>query len=43
MFVLSPQQLLEEKQVYEKGTGRKPLQKDLDSMTILKRIIVELS
>lgn len=43
MFVLSPQQLLEEKQVYEKGTGRKPRPKDLNSMTILKRIIVEIS
>jgi hypothetical protein len=35
MFVLSPRQLLEEKQVYEKGTGRKPRPKDLHSMTIL--------
>jgi hypothetical protein len=37
--VLSPQQLLEEKEVYESGTGRKPRPKDIESMKILRGII----
>jgi hypothetical protein len=37
--VLSPQMLLEEKQVYEEGTGRKPRSKDFESMKILRGII----
>jgi hypothetical protein len=43
VHVLSPQMLLEEKQVYEEGTGRKPRPKDLESMKILSGIIDELS
>jgi hypothetical protein len=42
-LVLSPHQLLDEKLVYESGTGRKPRQKDYESINILKRIIRELS
>ncbi|WML48565.1 hypothetical protein RCG23_25665 [Neobacillus sp. PS3-34] len=38
-FVLSLQQLLEEKQVYEQGTGRKPRPKDIESMKILRNMI----
>lgn len=41
--VLSPQMLLEEKQVYEEGTGRKPRSKDFESMKILLGIIETLS
>ncbi|MFD2446870.1 nucleotidyltransferase domain-containing protein [Bacillus sp. CGMCC 1.16607] len=41
-YVLSPQQLLEEKQVYENGTGRKPRQKDIESMRIIQSIIENL-
>jgi hypothetical protein len=41
--VLSPQQLLEEKEVYEMGTGRKPRPKDFESMKILRKIIDTLS
>jgi hypothetical protein len=37
-FVLSPFQLLEEKLVYEQGTGRKPRPKDIYSMKIIQRI-----
>lgn len=37
--VLSPQQLLEEKQVHEQGTGRKLRPKDLESMKIIQGII----
>jgi hypothetical protein len=43
MNVLSPQMLLEEKQVYEEGTGRKPRPKDFQSMKILREIIDMLS
>lgn len=38
-YVLSPYQLLEEKEVYEQGTGRKPRLKDLESMKILRNMI----
>lgn len=38
--VLSPQQLLDEKAGYERGTGRSPRPKDLESMAILRRLIV---
>jgi hypothetical protein len=38
-YVLSPLQLLEEKQVYEKGTGRKPRPKDIESMRVIQRIL----
>jgi hypothetical protein len=38
-FVLSPFQLLEEKLVYEQGTGRKPRPKDIESMKIIQSII----
>jgi hypothetical protein len=41
--VLSPQMLLEEKLVYEEGTGRKPRPKDLESMKILSGIIDTLN
>ncbi|MDR6555002.1 nucleotidyltransferase domain-containing protein [Paenibacillus qinlingensis] len=41
-LVLSPRQLLEEKEVYER-IGRKPRQKDLESKKILHRIIAELN
>lgn len=41
--VLSPQMLLEEKLVYEEGTGRKPRPKDFESMIILRGIIETLS
>lgn len=37
--VLSPHQLLEEKEVYELGTGKKPRPKDLHSMRIIREII----
>jgi hypothetical protein len=37
--VLSPEMLLEEKLVYEEGTGRKPRPKDFESMRILREII----
>ena len=37
--VLSPHQLLEEKQVHEQGTGRKLRPKDLESMRIIQGII----
>ncbi|MFC9777258.1 nucleotidyltransferase domain-containing protein [Paenibacillus chitinolyticus] len=40
--VLSPRQLLEEKEVY-KQIGRKPRSKDEDSKNILHRIIAELN
>jgi hypothetical protein len=37
--VLSPHQLLEEKETYEQGTGRKPRPKDLESMGVIRNII----
>jgi hypothetical protein len=37
--VLSPKMLLEEKLVYEEGTGRKPRPKDFESMRIIREII----
>ncbi|WP_088072317.1 nucleotidyltransferase domain-containing protein [Gottfriedia luciferensis] len=37
--VLNPQQLLDEKIVYEKGTGRKLRAKDIESMKIIQGII----
>ncbi|CAG9609943.1 nucleotidyltransferase domain-containing protein [Pseudoneobacillus rhizosphaerae] len=37
--VLNPQMLLEEKLVYEEGTGRKPRPKDIESIKILQGII----
>ncbi|PEJ57187.1 hypothetical protein CN692_13620 [Bacillus sp. AFS002410] len=37
--VLNPLQLLEEKKVYEKGTGRKLRPKDIESMKIIQDII----
>lgn len=39
MNVLNPHQLLEEKEVYEQGTGKKLRPKDLESMKIIKEII----
>lgn len=41
--VLSPCQLLEEKLVYEKGTGRKLRPKDIESMRVIKGIIDSIS
>ena len=38
--VLSPEQLLEEKADYQKGTGRPPRTKDLQSMKTLNQIIM---
>lgn len=38
-YVLSLKQLLEEKEVYEEGTGRKPRPKDVESMKVLRGII----
>ncbi|PGS49378.1 nucleotidyltransferase domain-containing protein [Bacillus sp. AFS041924] len=37
--VLNPNQLLEEKKIYEKGTGRKLRPKDIESMKVIQRII----
>ena len=37
--VLNPYQLLEEKKVYEKGTGRKLRPKDIESMKVIQGII----
>ncbi|WP_404428936.1 hypothetical protein [Sutcliffiella horikoshii] len=39
--VLNPYQLLEEKRVYEQGTGRKLRPKDHKSIEILQQIINE--
>ncbi|MFF2458961.1 hypothetical protein [Peribacillus simplex] len=39
MNVLNPYQLLEEKKVYEQGTGRTLRPKDLKSMEIIQKII----
>jgi hypothetical protein len=41
--VLSPHQLLEEKEVYESGTGRKLRPKDYESMRIIRGIIGDRS
>ncbi|WP_254664545.1 MULTISPECIES: hypothetical protein [Bacillaceae] len=41
--VLNPYQLLEEKKVYEKGTGRKLRPKDIESMKIIQGMIDEIS
>ncbi|MFK9091446.1 nucleotidyltransferase domain-containing protein [Bacillus salipaludis] len=41
--VLSPHQLLEEKKVYEQGTGRKLRPKDLESIKIIQEIIDALN
>ncbi|WP_419471548.1 nucleotidyltransferase domain-containing protein [Gottfriedia acidiceleris] len=41
--VLNPYQLLEEKKIYEKGTGRKLRPKDIESMKVIHAIIDELS
>ncbi len=38
--VLSPQQLLEEKEGYEKGTGRPLRPKDLQSIAVLRQIVL---
>lgn len=43
IYVLSPYQLLEEKKVYEKGTGRKLRPKDIESMKVIKGIIDSIS
>ncbi|MDP4170484.1 MAG: hypothetical protein Q8906_07720 [Bacillota bacterium] len=43
MNVLNPRQLLEEKKVYEQGTGRKLRPKDIDSMKIIQEIIDSIS
>lgn len=43
VHVLNPYQLLEEKMVYEKGTGRKPRPKDIESMKIIQQIIQTMS
>lgn len=39
--IVNPQQLLDEKEGYERGTGRLPRSKDLDSMRSLRRLIPE--
>ncbi|MFD4707902.1 nucleotidyltransferase domain-containing protein [Gottfriedia sp. NPDC058432] len=41
--VLNPYQLLEEKKVYEKGTGRKLRPKDIESMKVIQGIIDAIS
>ncbi|WP_235832768.1 nucleotidyltransferase domain-containing protein [Gottfriedia acidiceleris] len=41
--VLNPYQLLEEKMVYEKGTGRKLRSKDIESMKVIQGIINSIS
>lgn len=41
--VLNPYQLLEEKKVYEQGTGRKLRPKDVESMKIIQGIIDSIS
>jgi hypothetical protein len=41
--VLNPYQLLEEKKVYEKGTGRKLRPKDIESMKVIQGIINSIS
>ncbi|MEH7453128.1 nucleotidyltransferase domain-containing protein [Gottfriedia acidiceleris] len=43
MNALSPYQLLEEKKVYEKGTGRKLRPKDIESMKVIQGIIDSMS
>ncbi|MEH7613730.1 nucleotidyltransferase domain-containing protein [Gottfriedia acidiceleris] len=43
MNVLNPNQLLEEKKVYEKGTGRKLRPKDIESMKVIQGIIDQIS
>ncbi|MGG0174900.1 nucleotidyltransferase domain-containing protein [Gottfriedia acidiceleris] len=41
--VLNPYQLLEEKKVYEKGTGRKLRPKDIESMRVIQGMIDSIS
>ncbi|SFB27126.1 MULTISPECIES: nucleotidyltransferase domain-containing protein [unclassified Bacillus (in: firmicutes)] len=41
--VLNPHQLLQEKKVYEQGTGRKLRPKDIESMKIIQGIISSIS
>ncbi|WP_286133871.1 hypothetical protein [Bacillus sp. AFS053548] len=41
--VLNPHQLLDEKKIYEKGTGRKLRPKDIESMKVIQGIIDEIS
>ncbi|PET57497.1 hypothetical protein CN514_15320 [Bacillus sp. AFS001701] len=43
MNVLNPYQLLEEKKVYEKGTGRKLRPKDIESMKVIEGIIDQIN